>query len=258
MLRRDRNYRSEGIVLKSMVLGEADLLVTFYTKETGKMKAIARGVRKPTSRLVGHLEPLTLVDLSMVRGKNLDVVNQAEALHSFASLKNHLTNLSKGLYIAELVDGFGVEGSANQELYCLIIKTLSYLERCTELDLGLRYFELHLLKSSGFGLELYNCVQCRENINEDNHLFSPDLGGTICSYCVPPNVLIRPLSIRALKVLRFCDRSSLSDLDALHVEKPLSDELEALLGSGIRYWVDREIRSKRFLEHLQHAQCEGV
>ena len=258
MIRRDRNYRTEGVVLKSMVLGEADLLVTFYTKETGKNKAIARGVRKPTSRLVGHLEPLTRVELSMARGKNLDVVNQAEALYGFASLKNHLTNLSKGLYIAELVDGFGVEGSANLELYCLMIKTLLHLERNPELDLALRYFELHLLKSSGFGLELYNCVQCRERILENNHQFSPDLGGTICSYCVPPSVLIKPLSLRALKVLRFFDRSGLSNLATLNVDKTLSDELAVLLGSGISYWVDREIRSKRFLEHLQYARPEGV
>ena len=258
MMRGGRTYRSEGIVLRSMALGEADLLMTLYTKETGKLRAMARGVRKPTSRLVGHLEPLTRIELALARGRGLDVVTQAQVLESFSDLKDHLTSVSSGLYLAELVDGFGAEGSANPELYFLLIEALRSLEEGPGLELVLRYFELHLLKSSGFSPELYHCVKCRRLIVEGEHLFSPDLGGTLCSQCIPTDVLIRPLSIQALKVLRFFDRSGLPDLDRLHVDKSLAEELKGLLAAAVRYWLDREIRSKSFLEHLQHAERTGV
>ncbi len=258
MIREGRTYRSEGIVLRSMALGEADLLMTFYTKDAGKLRAMAKGVRKPTSRMVGHQEPLTRIELALARGRSLDVVTQAQVLESFSALKNHLTSVSSGLYLAELVDGFGAEGSANPELYSLLIEALRSLEEGPGLELVLRYFELHLLKSSGFSPELYNCVKCRRSIVEGEHLFSPDLGGTLCPQCIPTEAFIRPLSIQALKVLRFFDRSRLPDLDRLHIDKNLAGELKGLLAPAVRYWLDKEIRSKSFLEHLQHAQRTGV
>ncbi len=258
MLRKGRAYRCEAVVLSSLALGEADLIVTLYTKEAGKLRATARGVRKLTSKMVGHLEPLTRVELALARGRNLDVVTQAQVLESFSALKDHLEGVSSGIYLAELMEGFGAEGSASPELYSLLVETLQYLAHHPEGELALRYFELHLLKRSGFTPELYRCVQCRRELVAGKHLFSPDFGGTLCEQCIPTDVLIRPLSVQVLKVLRFLDRSDLPNLPKLRVNSHQAEELKGLLAVTIRYWMDREIRSKSFLEYLQRPQRVGV
>ena len=255
---RTRTYRANGLVLKKSPLGESDLIVTFYTPDGGKISAVANGARRSTSKLVGHLEPLTLTKLSLSRGRNLDIITQAQIVNGFASLKSDLTAVTKGLYTIELVDGFGSEDHPNQSLYGLTLDILSAISQNPRSDLILRFFELHLLSASGLMPELYKCVECRKTLEPSEHRFSADGGGTICTDCTPSDVLLRPLSLRALKVLRFLARASLSDLPALYLDDALRQEIKSVLGTSVEYWLGKEIRSNSFLEHLQHPSSEGV
>ena len=102
---RPRTYRTEALVLRQSPLGEADLLLSLFTPHRGKVRATARGVRRLTSRMVGHLEPLTRVDLFLSKGRSLDTISQAQVLDSFQALKTDLETISHGIYVAELVDG---------------------------------------------------------------------------------------------------------------------------------------------------------
>ncbi|MEK7806186.1 MAG: DNA repair protein RecO, partial [Chloroflexota bacterium] len=108
-----RSYRCEALTLKRHPLGEADLLVTLYTRDRGKLRAMAKGSRRPTSKLVGHLEPLTQVSLSLAQGRNLDFITQVQVVGNHSALKGDLKSIAKGLYVAELLDGFGAEASPN-------------------------------------------------------------------------------------------------------------------------------------------------
>ena len=246
-----RTYRTQGIVLKSAIVGEADLLLTLCTPQMGKLRAVARGGRKPSSKLVGHLEPLTSVDLALARGRNLDVVTQAQAIESFASLKSNLEALSKGLYLAELVDGFAVEGAANAELYDLFLSALRFLCQRPEAELALRHFELHLLRASGFMPELHLCVECRKPLEPGKHLFSPHSGGVLCSQHASSVAGAIPLSVTALKVLRFLERSHLEEVTTIRAPGDLLNEVRYLLSSTLKYWLERELRSVAFLERLE-------
>ena len=250
---RARSYRDEAITLKSMPLGEADLLVTLYTRDWGKVRAVAKGARRSNSRLVGHLEPLTLTRLTLSRGRSLDMVNQAQVLKSFAPLKSDLTAVTKGLYVAELIDGFGSEGQPNQSLFRLALDTLEAIGRDPESELVLHFYRLHLLASTGFMVELYHCVECRQPLEPGQHRFSPNGGGALCSNCTPSDVQLRPLSLRALKVLRLLDRRSIHELPKLELKGALAQEIKSILGAAVEYWLDKEIRSNSFLEHLQRS-----
>lgn len=252
-----RSYRCEALTLKSAPLREADLLVTLYTREQGKLRAVAKGARRSTSKFVGHLEPLTLVRLSLAQARNLDIITQAQVSESFAALKGDLSSLAKGLYLAELVDGFGAEAHANQALYSLAVETLKAIAPTPDAELSLRFFELHLLEVSGLMPELYHCVQCRHELVPGRHRFSPNLGGALCLDCTPADARLRPLSLRALKVLRLLHRSNLAELPALQIDGALAGELKALLTTTVEFWLDREIRSHRFLEHPRHWAKEG-
>ena len=235
-------------------------MVTLYTRETGKLKAVVRGARKPTSRMVGHLEPLNLMHLSLATSRpgGIDTVTQAQILDSHALLKADLDGISRGIYILELADGFGAEGSQNTELYNLLLDTLSSFHGDSDSELILRYFELHLLKCSGFMPELYHCVDCRRVLEAGRHRFSPELGGTLCPDCTPSGPRIMRLSVPALKVLRFIDRAGSPDLSHLRIDQVLQQELKDVLTATLKYWLDREIRSKRFMEHLEHSAGLGV
>ena len=256
-----RTYRTEALSLRKMPLGEADLLLTLYALDAGKLRAVAKGARKTASRLVGYFEPLTLNRLALAKGRNLDIVTQAQVIDNFSALKSSLTGLTQGLYIAELLDGFGSEANPNPELYQLSLDTLQAMGGAPASEMPLRFFELHLLRVSGLMPELYDCVECRRSLEPGQHRFSPDQGGTLCLECpLPefqapefqaPEANVRNLSLSTLKVLRMLHRTPLPEIPDLKMGQPVALELKSLLGATVRYWLDKEIRSNSFLEHLQ-------
>ena len=253
-----RTYRCEAIILSYTPLGEADLLVTMYTRDQGKVRAVGKGARRLTSKLVGHLEPLTVVKMSMAHGRSMDIISQAEVIRSFSKLKEDLMGITKGLYLAELVDGFGAEASANPELFRLMIDTLRAVEADPASDMPLRFFEFHLLQVSGLMPELYHCVECRIELEPDAHRFSPNVGGTLCLDCSPDDAHLRPLSLRALKVLRLLDRSEIAEACTLSLDDSLAAELKSLLSTTVSYWLGKEIRSNAFLERLHKESLPEV
>ncbi|MDA1129557.1 MAG: DNA repair protein RecO [Chloroflexi bacterium] len=253
-----KTYRCEAIILGYSPLGEADLLVTMYAREQGKIRAVGKGARRSTSKLVGHLEPLTVVRMSMVNGRSMDIISQAEVVESFAALKEDLTAISKGLYLSELVDGFGSEDIANPPLFQLMIQTLRAVQADSASDMPLRAFEFHLLQVSGLMPELYHCVECRQELEPNAHRFSPNVGGTLCLECNPDDAHLRPLSLRALKVLRLFDRSSIAEACKLSIDDGLADELKSLLSTTVGYWLGKEIRSNSFLERLHKESLPEV
>jgi len=257
---RPRSYRSEALVLKSTPIDEAGLIVTLYTRNAGKLRAVAPGARKPTSKNGGHLEPLNRVDLALANSRpgGMDSITQAQVIESFPLLKADLESISRGIYLAELVDGFGAEASTNPRLYSLLVEALRFLNDSPEMELALRHFEIHLLDCSGFMPELYRCVECREEIVPNRHLFSPELGGTLCLKCTPPDARIMPLSVEVMKVLRFLDRAPLQDITKLRISAGLQEGVKTLLAATLKYWLDKEIRSKSFMEHLEHSRPRGV
>ena len=127
-----------------------------------------------------------------------------------------------------------------------------------ESELSLRFFELHLLKVSGLMPELYMCVECRKDLAPGSHRFSPDVGGCLCPDCRPADAHVRPLSLRALKVLRLLDRSQLREIPSLKLSDSLAQEIKSLLGMSIEYWLDKQIQSNSFLEQLHREEQSGV
>lgn len=253
-----KTYRAEALTLKYSPIGEADLLVTLFAREEGKLRATAKGARRPTSKLVGHLEPLTWSRFSLHRGRSLDVISQAQTIANFTPLKSDLTALSKGLYVAELVDGFGSEASPNEPLLHLALDTLTALSADPESDLPLLYFQLHLLAVSGLLPELHCCVECRQPLEPGRHRYSAAGGGTFCLDCAPAEGGLRPLSLRALKVLRLLARSRRPELPPLNFEESLALEMKSLLAGTAQYWLDKEIRSRAFLDQLARGRYGGV
>ncbi len=249
-----RLYKTEGIVLKTSVMGEADLLVTLISQDGSKLRAIAWGARKMNSRKMGHLDSLTRVDLALYRSPRMSSVRQVVTLEAFAALKGRLDATAKAFYLAELVDGFAVEGSSNPSLYSLFLDTLRAVQEAPEDNEPMLRFQLDLLRVNGFMPELYRCVECRRAVEAGRHRFVVSLGGVICVECASKREGTAPLSLPALKVLRHFHRNGEEDAARIRISPPLYEEVRAILDGAIRYWLDRDVRSRRFVVQVQRQK----
>ncbi|MFC1993977.1 DNA repair protein RecO [Chloroflexota bacterium] len=250
---RPRAYKTEAIVLKRMVQGEADSIFTLYTPNLGKIRVVARGVRKPKSKLGGHLEPLTCSALVLAKGQNLDIITQAQTIEPFLPLRNDLWRTGCSLYAAELVDQFCAEQVENYHIYKLLHSTFLWLCEAPAAELVLRTFDLHLLSYLGYRPEFYQCVNCRAKLEPKRNLFSASGGGVLCPACGQTDLVAQPISTDAIKVMRFLLNQERSSSRRLRMSQELSWELEQLLRVYIRYLLEREVKSVEFLDRLRSS-----
>ena len=250
-----RLYKTEGIVLKTSVMGEANLLVTLVSEDGSKLRATAWGARKMNSRKMGHLDSLTRVDLDLYRGPSMSSVRQVVTLEAFAVLKSRLDATARAFYLAELVDGFAVEGSPNPSLYNLFLDTLRALQEAPEDNELMLRFQLDLLQVNGFMPELYRCVECRRAVEAGRHRFVVSLGGVICAECASRREGAAPLSLPALKILRHFHRNGDEETARIRISPALYEEVRAILDGAIRYWLDRDVRSRRFVVQVQRQKA---
>lgn len=251
MPREARSQRVEAIVLKHADFGEADRLLTLYTREQGKLRALAKGARRPGSRKGGHLEPFTRTRLQLATGRDLFIVNQAEAIENYSTLTENLEALGYASYVVELLDKFSADHDANQPVYRLLRDTLSRLAAGDELQLAVRYYEVRLLDQVGFRPELQNCLNCKELIQPQGQFFSFEQGGVLCPNCAPRDQGARSISLEALKVLRHLQRSSYEDAKRAKPSPQVQVELESLMNAFVTYLVERSLNTPRFLHRVR-------
>jgi DNA repair protein RecO (recombination protein O) len=144
-----RNYQTEAIIIKKTKLGEADRILTLYTPHLGKIQAKAKGIRRPRSKLAGHLELLTYSLVSLARGRTLDVIIGSQTINSFLPLKSDLWLTSCALYVTELINQFTADHIENHPLFQLLLETMEQLCQANNKQLTLRYLEMHLLDEVG-------------------------------------------------------------------------------------------------------------
>ncbi len=252
-----RLYRTEGVVLRHREYGEADRILTMYTPDMGKIVVIAKGVRKPTSRKAGHLEPFTRVSVLLAQGSTWDIVTQADSVQAFAHLREDLRLLAYASYFVELVDRFSSEGEANELLYDLLVMALERLDAGDRPELLARFFELHVLGLEGYQPQLHRCVVCGAELGPEDSFFSVEMGGVLCPRCGERTPRVVPLSLGAFKLLRFLQSRSYDEVRPLTVGRGTLDEVEALLGRYIVHLLEQNLRSTKFLRRLR-AQTRGA
>jgi len=173
-------YKDEGIVLRSIKLGEADRIVTIYTRDNGKIRAVAKGVRKTKSRFGGRLEPYARIQLLIYRGRNLDTITSADILEAFPSLTKDYTRLASAAAMAELVEKITPDRESSFSTYSLLLGGLRSLAG-DDGGAAVPAFLMKVLSISGYHPELKNCAGC--GIAGFHGGFSPAQGGAVCEGC---------------------------------------------------------------------------
>jgi len=247
-----RSFRSEAVVIRHADFGEADRMLTLYTSRHGKLRALAKGARKPTSRKAGHLEPFTHVALQMGRGHDLPIVTQADTLHAYPALRHDLVLTGQASYVLELLDRFTYQDDvANPALFRLITETLARLESRSDAWLAIRYYEMRLLDLVGFRPQLFECVQCRLPIQPEEQFFSFSAGGVICPSCGRNLPKLPAISFDALKYLRHFQRSSFAEASRARPTDAVREETETLMQGFFTFLLERELNTPGFLKKIR-------
>jgi DNA repair protein RecO (recombination protein O) len=244
------------VVLRRQDLGEADRLLTIFTPNHGKLRVVAKGVRRPHSRKAGHLEPLTRARLMLARGRDLDIITQAEAVELYASLRGDLERLGQAFYAVELLDRFTVEEGENQHLYDLLLNTLERLAGGDEGVVAIRFYELRLLELVGYRPELFQCLNCGEEVRPQDQFFSMAMGGVLCPSCGEGRMYTQPISLAALKVLRYYQRNAYPIAAAVKIRNKVHAELNALLENYLTYLLEKRLNTPDFLRRVNELTAE--
>jgi DNA repair protein RecO (recombination protein O) len=249
-----RVYQTPAIVLRQRKLGDADKVITLYSANFGKLDAVAKGVRKATSRLAGHVEPLNHASFLLAHGRSLDIITQAQTIESFQPLRADLERLSRALYAAELVDRFTEERAENFGLYRALLDTLRRLADRDDLDVVLRFFEMTLLDMLGYRPELGACIVCGRALEPVANAWAAAAGGVVCPHCQHDIAGVRPLSVNALKLLRLLQGENFGEVARVRVSPELAEELEGDLRDSIHHALERDVRSAHFVDTLRRRR----
>jgi DNA repair protein RecO (recombination protein O) len=235
-------YRDVGVVLRTYKLGEADRIVVLLTRDHGKVRAVAKGVRKTKSRFGGRLEPLSHVSLLLYQGRELDIVSQAESLDHFRGLHDDLGRLTRGIALLEAIDQVAQERQPSPRLYQMLVGALRTLATADHpLLVGAFYWKL--LAAEGLQPELDGCVSCGSR--ETLVAFDLDQGGVLCRNC-RRGVAISPDAVTLLRRLFGGDLAAVLQEPAT----PATHEVDHLAVAALEHHIERRLRAVNLLGHV--------
>ena len=241
-------YRDAAVVLRKLDYGEADRIYTLLTRQHGKVGAIAKGVRRPASRLAAALELFSLIDVQLARGRNLDVVTQAVRLDG-PRIDADVERTAHAGLIAELADRVSEERHPEEGLFELTVAALHELAGEPEPRRASAYYMSVALDLLGYAPQLQVCASCGRPLPALAAAFSPAAGGFLCVDCAEPGM--HPVPVQALKVLRVMATDGIELYRRLKLDASLMGEVERVLEAQLEYHLDRQLKSLRFLRQMR-------
>ncbi len=244
-----RTYKTKGIILKRQSFHEADRILTVLTDERGKIPMIAKGVRKPLSKLGSFFEPFYLVDLVVTEGKTWDIVTGAQVINYFPKFRQDIRVLGRVYRLGEIIDQLIEEREAQSDIFHLLKDTLELIDEDPQNQLVDVYFMINILSLIGYRPELYQCLKCFEQLKPERLSWSSAQGGVICHQCWPKADAYK-ISNEAVKVFRLLLKHNISIVKRLDLETRLTGELQTVLHEFVVYLNQKELVSTRFLEKI--------
>jgi DNA repair protein RecO (recombination protein O) len=233
-------YKDEGVVLRTIKLGEADRIITLFTRANGKVRAVAKGVRKTKSRFGGRLEPFTRLRLVIYRGRDLDTITSADVVCPFKEIRSDYVSLTSAAALSELVDKVLPDRERAVSVYDLLLSGLDAIVRDPSSTV-VPAFAVKLLSVSGFHPQLSVCAGCGEGGYLEG--FSAALGGVVCERCWIDDdgaFRIGPDRIALLSRLLASEFGQSADADAAR-------EVTEALRRYAEYHLERPLRSLQLL-----------
>jgi len=236
-------YHADALVIRSRQFGESDRVLTLFSRELGKLQAVAKGVRKPKSRQRAGAQLFTYGDFLIHRGKSLDTVSQCSPKESFPYLWNDLDRSFAATGIAELLDISTITEQPNTELFTLTLTSLFLLEQFDP-SLVLSAYALKLMEVLGYRPGLAECVECGGGVKGDRLFFSTEAGGTLCGNC-RENYSGRWIRAGSIAFMRQLIRQDITKLDRLRWSEWMQREILETLRIYLEHKFERPLKSWR-------------
>jgi DNA repair protein RecO (recombination protein O) len=241
-------YEVDALILKKRNYQEADRIVTIFGRGTGKETVRAKGVRRSTSKLAGHLETFSRTKLQVAEGKGFDLITQASLQEVFPHVRTDLDRVSEAFYVIELLDKVTPEGFKDSALFDFVIEFLRVLDGAHEKKLSLlrHGFEMKLLSDLGFRPQLATCVECGKKFTHDAFFDSNDGSFTHAEHTLKgTRGFALPLSV--LKVLNFMMHNHFDHIARLYVPEDVMKSLDPVLKILIMNVSEKKIFSRKLL-----------
>lgn len=238
------HFCTSAIILRTYDYSEADRILVLFTEHEGKVRALAKGVRKTRSRMAGSLGLLsrTEVQLHGKSHRDLFLVTQAQLVTAFPRIKSDLSALGQAARCGELVDRLTPDRHPQSEVFHLFDQALGLLDEGQSPALVGAWFEIRLLETSGYGPRLTTCSTCGRE--QGTMAYAPERGGLVCSHCRPGGQpAISMGGRRLLEKLRILDARRLGQL---RLSAGMEGELTALLDSALTYQTGRRLNTDKF------------
>jgi DNA repair protein RecO (recombination protein O) len=252
----ERTFRTDAVILRRQDFGEADRLLVLLTPEHGKFRAIAKGARKPIARKTGHVELFAWVDMLIARGRELHIVTQAETREPFLPLREDLIRSTYANHLVELLDRFTAEQDTGRAEFDLLVNALGWLCGANDPRLVARFYELRLLGLAGFAPSLHYCAIGQEAIEPRDQFFSPVDGGVICPDHRAGMERGAPITLNALKALRYMQTRAWEAIQVLNMTGGLHLELERHMLAYLTVVLEQRLQSAAFLQRLRRERVE--
>ncbi|HOB11753.1 MAG TPA: DNA repair protein RecO [Syntrophomonadaceae bacterium] len=246
-------YNAPVIIIKSIDFGEADKLVTVFSEQYGKLRAVARGIKKPKSSLRSCLQPFCYSQLHFYQGRDLELITQGRLLDFFGNAREDLEKTLYSVYLMELLDKSLMDRMPAPELFRLTLDTLRAINHGGLNPLLIRRFELNLAIHLGYRPVLDQCVACGQN--QDLTGFNLAEGGMICRKCATADTYrLIPLSGECLAILRQLEKASSAMLTRLRASDTALDQMEHFLEQYLEYFLERQFKLKETIRYLKPSR----
>jgi len=241
-------YTTEAIVIRRANLGEADRVVTLYTRDHGKLAAAARGARKPGSRFAGRLELFTQLRALLGQGRTLDVVSQVEVIEPFAAIRTDLVRLGAASLVVEVTDRATPDRDPQPAVYRALRQALEIIAK-GDAELAAMWFAAQILVLAGYAPVVDRCVVCGRAVGR-SAAFSFALGGSLCAADRSRDPGAVPASVVALAAIGFLREASPKSLTRVSFDRRQRAEVESLLRGYVEYRLEVRLRSPLVIEQL--------
>lgn len=263
-----RLYQITAVVLRSRDYGEGHRLITLFSREEGKVLAIARGVKKPKAKLAASLQHFTIGDIQLAKGRRFDVITQVRVRNPLYGLRTSLEAVAYASYFAELFDVSLEERQQQTALYDLLIDALERLARGDTTDMLARYVEISLIAMLGYLPQLSTCAHCQRPLMEHNAEgraiwpewlgFSSSHGGALCPICMTSVPGAKRVAAGTVQVARLLLAKGISALDGLELSDRLRREIETVFRDYLEYRLEHHLQSARFLHDWGDEAAEDT
>lgn len=183
----EKHYTTDAITLKSYDLNDADKIVVMYSKEKGLVRSVAKGIKRPKSKLGSRLDLLMANNLQLLKGRNMDTICQVQTINNFKNIREDISKLMITSYLSEIVANYGMENDPSAEnIYNLLYNAIDHISKIDskiEIILTAIKFQLKMMDITGILPEFNHCLHCRKELNEDVMYFSTEQGGVFCKNC---------------------------------------------------------------------------